>query len=370
MKRKLKYIKSLLNDFNWFLIIIIILVSGFALLGCGSLNPRTNSIFHLQFSEQPPRTLIDLTCQGQRHIYEGVAVCEEKSEKNLQISVKIMPVPGRVVFSDGLTKKTIDFNWRKGGWLWWDHVIIDTTWVPIDFGKISSIFGDVPLAFDVQGLADSGVINNRGVIYTRICNDKDIPCSKLLVKFDCAGQISNTYENQMGACARMSGSSQKFSIPLKSLSYEFKEGAKIRVQSGRDEWKFKYDVTAADLKNGEVKFVYPNVQTGPDLFTITVFQYEQGVLQEYHAYILLVGSSPDWTGIDKPHFMKAGNGYDICMPITSDLMEIGDSNSLTSLTKDCVNVQPSGQLCAFAFDRESNDTTYTCLKNGKEVRFP
>jgi hypothetical protein len=32
-----------------------------------------------------------------------------------------------------------------------------------------------------------------------------------------------------------------------------------------------------------VKFVYPTVPNGPSLFSLTVYQFEQGILQEYHA---------------------------------------------------------------------------------------
>lgn len=343
------------------------------LAGCSSfsLSPRSNSIFALQFSEQPPRALIDLTCNGVRHVSEGVAVCEQKTTKSPQIFVKIMPVPGRLVFSDGLSKKPIDFNYRKGGWIW-KEAIIDTTWVPIDIGELNSIFGDVPVAFDVQGLTDKGVINNRGVIYTRICNDKDIPCSKLVVEYDCSGKTLNTYAGQIGACARLSGSSQKFRIPLKTPDYTLKAGAAVRVLSPRDGWVYRHDVTEADVAAGEIKFVYPVVLTGPDLFSITVFQYEQAVLNEYHSYILIDGYSPNWTGIDRPHHVATGGGgLEYCMPFLSDLMEIQEGNSLAVITKECQKwTPPKAQVCAFAYDRESGDQTYSCVKNGKEVRFP
>lgn len=310
-----------------------------------------------------------MECNGIRHVSEGVAVCEEKTTKSPKIFVKIMPVPGRVVFSDGLSKVPIDFNYRKGGWIW-KETIIDTTWVPIDIGEVNSIFGDVPVVFDVQGTTDIGVINNRGIIYTRICNDKDIPCSKLVVEYDCSGKVGNTYAGQIGSCSRLSGSSQKFRIPLVTPDYKLIKGAQIRVNSPRDGWKFEHEVTAAEVAAGEVKFVYPVVLSGPDLFSATAFQWEQGILSEYHAYVLIVGFSPNWTGIDKPHFVKAADQVDVCTPFLGDLMEISDTKSLSVITKDCQSWQPSGQVCAFAFDRESGDQTYNCLKNGKEVRFP
>lgn len=310
-----------------------------------------------------------MECNGERHIFEGVAVCEKKSVTSPNIQVKIMPVPGRVVFSDGISKKPIDFNYRTGGWIW-KETIIDTTWVPIDIGEMNSIFGDVPIAFDVQGTTDSGVINNRGVIYTRICNDKDIPCSKLVVQYDCAGKVQATSPGHIGSCSRMSGSSQKFSIPLTPAMLK---GAQIRVHSPRDGWSFEHEVSAPELLAGEVKFVYPNVLTGPDLLSLTVFNWEQGVLTEYHAYVLLVGFSPNWTGIDRPHHVQTdASTFDICLPVLADLLEISAGKNISVLTKGCQTwrADSSDQLCAFAFDRESGDQTYSCLKNGKDVRFP
>jgi hypothetical protein len=342
------------------------------LSGCGtfSLTPRSNSIFGLQFSDQPPRTLIDMTCNGVRRITEGVAVCEEKSPKNPQISIKIMPIPGRVVYSDGLRKKTEDFNWRKGGWFW-KSAIIDTTWVPLDLGELTSIYGDVPLAVSVEGMNDNGIIVNSGVIYTRICNDKDIPCSQLIVNYDCDGKILNTYVGQLGSCARMSGSSQKFSIPIKTPEYTLKAGAKVGVQAGRTGWQFKHEITAQDVEAGEVKFLAPDIQTGPDLFTLNVGQWEQGVLQKYRTNVLIVGSSPKWTGIDRPHYYPTKSGADFCMPTTADLLEVSGDGMLGVVTKECQAwPHPKSQVCAFAYDRESGDQTYACVKNGKEVRFP
>lgn len=355
--------------------ILKLVLIAFVLLnaGCGSfsLSPRSNSIFALQFSEQPPRALIDLTCNGVRHVSEGVAVCEQKTTASPKIFVKIMPVPGRVVFSDGLSKKPIDFNYRKGGW-WWKSAIIDTTWVPIDIGELNSIFGDVPVAFDIQGQTDTGIINNRGIIYTRICNDKDIPCSKLVVEYDCSGHRGNTYTGQLGSCARLSGSSQKFRIPLVTPDYKLTVGARISVISPRDGWTYRHEVTVSDVSAGELKFVYPVVLTGPDLFSVTAFQYEQGVLAEYHAYILIDGYSPNWTGIDRPHHVPTNyGGLDFCVPFLADLLEIQEGSSLAVITKECQAwTAPKEQVCAFAYDRESGDQTYSCIKNGKEVRFP
>lgn len=349
-----------------FIIIMCILAVGAGLLigaimGCAT--PRTSMLFGLNYSDQAPRTLINLECNGLNTVKEGVAVCEEKSPRLANIRVKIMPVPGRVVYSDGLNKKTEDFNYRQTGWIW-KKKVIDTTWVPLDMGELNSIYGDVPIAFDVQGLTDIGVINTRGVIYHRVCNDKDVPCSKLIVNYDCSGKLGNTYPGQLGSCVRMSKSSQDFEIPLKANGIV--KGAKIRVQSGRTLWRFEREVTESDIAFGSVKFQYPSVVNGPDLFALAVFQWEQGVLQKYETRILLYGFSPEWTGIDQPHFYQD----EWCTPFTADLMEIQEGNKLASVASNCMAWKPKAQVCAFAFDRESGDTTYTCIKNGKEERYP
>ena len=366
------YAEPSFKRFKWlgivmfFSLFIILILSLF--LGCAT--PRSHSIFSLQFSEQAPKVLMSVECRGRKSVQEGVFVCEEKEPKRADVTVKIMPTPGRVIFSDGLQKKVVDFNWRKDGFWIWRKTRLTDTWVPLDFGELNSIFGDVPIAIDVAGFSDSGVIVNRGIIYTRICNDRDIPCSRLIVKYDCAGSIKNTYEGQLGSCSRMSGSSQKFSLPIKTLNYELKKGSKLFVRSGRSTWTLEHTIDAADIEAGEFKFLYPEVLDGPDLFSIAVGQFEQGVLQEYHTHILIVGFNPKWTGIDQPHFIKENGNYEFCIPVTADLMEIVEGNVRRVASKECISWSPLKQVCAYAYDRESGDSQYTCVQGGKEVRYP
>jgi hypothetical protein len=306
---------------------------------------------------------MDIECHGTQRVFEGVAMCEERSPRKANIKVKIMPLPGRVVYSNGITKKVDDFNYRTSGWWIFKKKKIDTTWAPLDLGELSSLFGDVPIAIDVQAISSVGIINARGVIYHRVCNDKDIPCSRLVVDFDCIGNIKNTYEGQLGSCARLSESSQKFRINLKTPFYDLKEGAKIRIRAGRSGWEYKRDLTAVDVASGEHKFVYPMVMTGPELIQFSVFQWEQGILQEYHTIIMLVGYSPKWTGIDKPHFIAG----EVCTPVLADLLEINEPGRVESAKKGCEEIKRFDKMCAYAFDRESGDVSYSCLKNGQEV---
>lgn len=348
--------------------VMAVLVTAFLFGGCASL--RSNLVAGLNFTEQAPKNLIDIECHGKRHVSEGVAVCEEKSPKTAKISVKIMPAPGRVVFSDGLRKQVSDFNWRKTGWIWKSQVI-DTSWIDLDLGELDDVYGEKPVEFVVQAQTDSGVINTNGVIYYRTCNDRDVPCSRLIVNYDCSGKIGNTYEGQIGACARMAGTSQDFSIPLKTLNYQFSKGSEIRVRAGRSGWTFSHTVDDKDIQLGEVKFRYPEILVGPEIFSLSVFQWEQGVLQTYPTFVLISGYSAKWTGIDRPHFYNRSDAVEWCTPFTADLLEVVTPNQTHILNKECVDTSRSAaQTCAYAFDRESGDSTYTCIKNDKEVRFP
>lgn len=347
-----------------------LLVTAGLLVSC--ITPRTASIFGMSFSDQAAKALIDLDCNGVRDIYQGVAVCEEKSPKVADARVKIPPTPGRVIFSDGLSKKIVDFNWRSVGELWWKQIRLDRPWVPLDIGELSSIFGEVPVAFDIAGELDGvGLIVARGAIFHRICNDRDIPCSRLVVDYECSGKVKNTGEGVLGACNRMSGSQARFRIPLKTLNYKLEANAKITIQSNRSMWNMEHRVTDSDLAAGEFKFTYPAVMTGPDLFTIAVYQFEQGVAQRYRTNILIVGFDPKWTGVDNPHWLPAEKGQiEFCTPREADLMQVTDMASFaTQVTKGCLKAPISGQMCAFAWDRESSDLTYTCVKNGKEQRW-
>ena len=334
-------------------------------LGCAT--PRTHSIFPLNFSAQKPKALISSSCNGINGIHEGGFACEEKEPRQADIFVKILPTPGRVVFSDGLQKKVTDFNWRETGFWIWKGKKIETTWVKLDVGELTSLYGDVPVAFDVIGYAKNGVIVNRGIIYHRICNDRDIPCSRLVVDFDCIGEIKNTYPGQLGFCNRMSGSSQKFRIPLKGPGYEIQKGASLYVRAGRSGWVHEHDFESKDFEAGEYKFKYSNVIDGPELFSFMIIQKEQGVLQEYHTQIILNGFSAKWTGVDKPHVYLTGSKnsrkVNFCLPVTADLMEIIEGKRREITTAGCVvwKEKVLKRVCAFAYDRESGDQTNQCI---------
>lgn len=348
---------------------LAVVLAAFFLTACAT-GLRTNMIRGLDFAEQAPRALIKMECNGVESINEGLAVCEQKVPSDLNIAVKIPPAPGRVVYSNGITKKeTDDFNWRESGWIW-KQKVIDTTWAELDLGKLESIYKDNPVALNVQALSGSGVINAFGAIYHRTCNDRDIPCSKLIVNYDCSTTIQNTYEGQIGKCVRMSGSSQSFSVPLKTLSYEITEGSEIHIRSGQSRIPMQRKVTKADIESGEVKFKYPTTFNGPDLFRIEAFVREQGIPVRYQTYVLIYGYSPGWTGIDKPHYFRVAHGHpEWCMPFTADLMEVSQGSKIEVVEgKKCIGWAYSEELvCAAAYDRESSDLTYRCKRGDKEA---
>lgn len=367
----------------------------FALFGCAT--PRSNSIFPLNFSDQAARSLMKIKCQGDDHFAEGVFACEEKAPTQADVKVKVMPAPGRIIYSNGITKAIDDFNWRETGFWIFKKKRIDTTWIPLDLGELNSIFGEVPIAFNVQAtVKDVGVIVNRGVIYHRVCNDRDIPCSKLVVKYDCAGKIKNTWEGQLGYCSRMSDSSQDFEVPLKTPLYDLPAGSRLIMVSGRSTWELVYTVTKEDAERGYVKIEYPNVYAGPDLIGIRVLSKEQDVTVSRQTHVLIVGFSPKWTGIDKPHYYKDWHGtrrrigrdddwgwdddqkniyrLEWSKPVLSDLMEVVGEKKRKFHVKDKIHmaVPKKGKaICAYAFQRQSGDITWRCLDDKlKEIEHP
>lgn len=337
------------------------------LLGCA--HTRVGGLIPLKFSEQASTAILRAECNGTKSEYRGVFVCEEKEPNITKVEVKIMPVPGRVIYSNGLEKKVEDFNWGKEGFLFWKKNRIKDTWVSFDFGELHTVFGDTPIAFDVAGSTKNGVIVNRGIFYHRRCNDRDIPCSYLVVKYECLGTMKNTWDNQIGFCNRMSGSPHSFEIPLKTTGDSFKPGSKLIITSGRSDFSQVIDITDDDVKAGSVKFLYPNVSTGPDLLGFRINYLSQGVQKFKQTYVLLVGYDPEWTGIDEPHYIPGKSSVEFSMPVLADIMEIvGTSERKIMYSGQEEWGRPSDKVCAFAWHRLSGDVQKLCLdKNFKEV---
>ena len=353
-----------------FIFLLGLLVVGLTgLTGC-SLTPRSHSVFKIDFSGQAPRLPIRMLCNGVHKVHTGVAVCEEKAPKQADVSVKIMPYPGRVIYTDGIKPKLIhDFNYKSDGWWIFKNKRINETWVPLDLGEITSIYGDAPVAIGVQALTPKGIIHVRGAIYQRICNDRDVLCSRLIVEYDCAGKVENTHDGQLGSCVRLSGSAQKFRLPIKTLGYAIVEGARIRARAGQTGWTLRKTVTVADVARGEIIFLYPNVLTGPDLVSLAVFNPEQGIIQEYRTDVLLYGIDPKWTGIDAPHWLKERGHPEFCAPILSDFLEVVTDKEHKYADGGCINYSPgASRACAWSGDRESGDISLKCMRGDREYQ--
>lgn len=348
--------------------------------GCAA--PRSNAILGINYSDQPARVAMRVECNGQSIVDQGVAVCEQKGATAAKVAVKIPPLEGRVIYSNGSLKKTEDFNWypKDGFWLWKKKPIKDT-WAELELGEIAATYGDWPVALDVAAVHDKvGVIVTRGVLYHRVCDDQAIPCSRLVVRFECSGSARETAAGKLGKCERMSGSAQAFRIQLKGPGYEARAGAKVYLSVPRLGILGQSVATSVkDLETGELRLEIPQVLSGPSLVGIRLAWIEAGQVVTAETRILIMGFAPEWTGLDQPHFREGGEGLEFVKPVLSDLLEANlyegrelrkkafTAGKLTSFPR------PVGSqvACAFAWARDSSDQTHLCLNaNLQEVAIP
>jgi len=350
----------------------VAILIGLASLGIGCATPRSSALIPIRFSEQSPRLLMRTECNGQRFTTQGMVVCEQKSPSAAVVSVKVPPIEGRVVYSNGELKKTEDFNWypKEGFWLWKKKPIKDT-WADLDLGEINADFGDWPVAMDVMGVSSVGVINTRGILYYRICDDQDVPCSRLVVEFQCGGHSKATGEGKLGKCDRIAGSAQTFTIKLKTASYAAK-GAKLYVSVPRNGIEKSITMTESDESKGEFKFELPGILSGPTLVGFRLSWYEGQELKRYDTRILLHGSPPEWIPLDTPHALIKGNGTaDLVRPVLSDLLEANRYDANGVLTRKGYSSgkmiegfplpSTNGKTCVYAWSRDSSDCAVSCL---------
>lgn len=379
------------------------------LLASGCATPRSGGILGLNFSEHPPRAAIRGTCNGVPFTTQGVAVCEQHGPSTAQVSVKIPPLEGRVVYSNGQLKKTEDFNWypKQGFWLWKKKPIKDT-WAPLELGEIAATFGDWPVALDVIGVHDKvGLIVTRGLLYHRVCNDADVACSRLVVRYECAGHAHATGAGQIGKCERLAGSPQAFRVELSGPGYKATPGAKLYVAAPRLGLPTTYTPGAADFEAQKFNIELPTVPTGPTLVGIRLAWVEGGKVQQAETRVLLAGFGPEWTGLDQPHVItrevvsyendpggywddsgswaggqtaKKSTALDWVKPVLADMIEVntyaGRELKNKQFTSDKVlanyPIPGNGQVaCAFAWQRDSSDQTYLCVNSQlQEVVLP
>lgn len=321
------------------------------------------------------------SCNGQSFTSQGAGVCESSKADAASVSVKIPPLEGRVIYSNGSLKSTEDFNWypKEGFWLWKKKPIKDT-WAELDLGQIATTFGDWPVALDVVGIHPNvGPIVTRGLLYQRLCNDQDVPCSKLEVAYDCGGVSFKTGPLRIGKCERMAGSAQAFRIRLEGAAYKATPGAKVYLSVPRLGIQSSSTPGQSDFAAGELRLELPQVLSGPTLVGIRAAWLEGGQTKQAETRILVVGFSPEWTGIDQPHWVDRGSSVDFVKPTFADSLEVNlydgqelkkklfSSDKITSFPKP----RGSEVACAFAWQRDSSDQTSLCLNAGlQEVRVP
>jgi hypothetical protein len=358
---------------------LLILISLVLVTGCAT--PRSHGILGINYSEQPARVVMRWECNGESFTTQGTGVCEQKAPSQAKVSVKIPPLEGRVVYSNGQLKATEDFNWYpKQGFFLWKKKPIKDTWADLELGEIASSFGDWPVALDVIGVhPDVGTIVTRGLLYHRICNDVDIPCSKLEVTYECAGYVKGTRAGVIGKCERMSGSAQGFHVQLKGLNYQARPGAKVYFSAPRLGIQTSYTPNEQDFAASEVILELPQVLNGPTLVGIRMAWLEDGKTKQVETRILVVGFAPEWTGLDEPHWRDAGATLEFVKPVLSDVLEAnlyeGRELRKKVFSRDRITSFPKPRgtelACAFAWQRDSSDQTVLCLNSRlEEVRTP
>lgn len=344
-------------------------------------SPRSASIFPLTFSDKPPRAAIRAQCNGKSFTTQGVVVCEQKEPSEAVISVKVPPLEGRVIYSNGQIKKTDDFNWYpEQGFFIFKKQPMSDTWASLDLGQIAATFGDWPVSLDIAANdPDVGVIVTRGILYYRVCDDKTIPCSLLETAYQCGGDTLVTGPGVIGKCERLAGSPQDLTVSLKGAQYAAKSGAELYVSIPRVSFESATAITAAILAAGQLKISLPVIQTGPTLVGLRLSWYEGSVIKSVETRILVVGFSPDWTALDEPHYLIRGGSVDWVKPIMADVMEVdtfnGKSTAKRAYGKDKLHSEnkagTTGPVCAFAWQRDNSDMSIQCLDyNSKEVSFP
>ncbi|MDR3608534.1 MAG: hypothetical protein P4M08_14315 [Oligoflexia bacterium] len=357
----------------------IVILALLVLSSCAS--PRSSPIFALTFSDKPPRAAIRGVCNGQTFTTQGTVVCEQKEPTTAQISVKVPPLEGRVIYSNGQLKKTDDFNWypAQGFWIFKNRPMKDT-WADLDLGTIAATFGDWPVSLDIAADdPDVGVIVTRGVLYYRVCDDATVPCSKLETNYDCAGHVNATGPAMIGKCERLAGSPQDLTVFMKGQLYTVQPGAKLYVSIPRQNYESAVDITSADLASGQRDIELPAVLTGPTIVGLRMSWYQSGKIVSVETRILIIGYSPDWTGLDKPHYMLHNQTVDWVKPTFADVMEVDTFNGRDTAGrqygKDKMRTEPkagtTGPVCAFAWQRDSSDLSIQCLNyQNQEVSFP
>lgn len=349
------------------------------LYGCTTTDIRTDAVFGVDFSDQAPRLLIDLECNGHRVLQRGIATCEERSNSLAKATIKVPPLEGRMVYSNGDFKKTEDFNWypEEGFFIWRKRPIKDT-WIQLNMAEMAPEAGDNPISVEVSGIdKKNGVISSRGIFYHRVCDDLATPCSKVVVAQECRGIYQEANEGEIGSCDLMVGSSHKLMVKVDGPSYKV-TGGKLYVAAARISLGRSIDVKESDLLQGYVVVDIPSVPKGAMLVSLR-FVWQSGLeRKEANGKVLLHGTVPEWTPMDDPHVYQRESKKPLAfvMPVLGDLLEViayhGETVATRYYTTDKMiplNPAPFTKVCAYAWQRSNLDLTYVCVdKNGAETK--
>lgn len=340
---------------------------------------RSDALFGIDFSDQAPRLLIDLECNGVKTLVQGIATCEEKSAPLAKVSIKVPPLEGRLVYSNGDFKKTEDFNWYpEEGFFIWRKKPIKDTWIPINMAEMAPEAGDNPISVEVSGIdKKTGVISSRGIFYHRICDDLVTPCSKMVIAHDCRGIYQEFGEGVIGSCDKMVGSTHRIKAKLEGPSYKV-NGGKLYVAASRISFGKVIEVREADFLRGYVEVDVPNIPKGPLLVSLR-FVWQVGLeRREANGKVLLHGTVPEWTPMDAPHTFQreSKKPLSFVMPVMGDLLEVvgysGNVPLVRYFTPDkMIQMNPLDftKVCAYAWQRSNLDLTYTCVdRNSNETK--
>ena len=344
----------------------LILVGG--LTGC--VSPRSSPIFSIPYDEQASKGIIRYHCNGIPEISQGIAVCEEKEPAKAVFTIKVPPLPGRVIFSNGLTKSVQDFNnYGEEGFWFWKKAKIEDTWISLDLKEFAD-FGDWPVVISTAAKSkEIGILQNSIVFYGRVCNDKTVPCLSLHTRFDCVGHMKTTSISKIGKCQRMAGSPQEIYVTIPSdanramLYFSMPQAGVLESREV--------------IGKNDYAYTIQNIPVGPSLMGIRLSYYRGDELIQKEARILFIGVDPKWTGIDKPQIIRENNKARILRPFMADVIEASLYEGLKPLRKwisydeKMTGVEwplPDQRLCAFAYSRESSDVRYTCINSlGGEI---
>lgn len=348
-----------------------------SLFGCTGI--RENALFPVDWTDQSPRALMEITCNGQKRQVQGLATCEEKGAPAATVVVKVPPAEGRLIWSDGETKISEDFNWypESGFWIWKKKPLNDT-WVPLDLVTRLKAWGDKPIALEVAGVYPAvGVISVRGFIYHRTCDGVTVRCSELEMRQECQGRSELAGPGEILACDKMVGSAHTFQILTRGSAYKAAYGAKLYVASVRGGVAKTISLSDGDVTQGFYEFVTPGMPKGPVLYAFRLVWNENGTTFTKESVALLHGTAQDWTPMDRPHsYKKDANktSVDFIKPVLSDVIEVVNYSGGRvkqrnfGVAKITVDLRGTDITCAYAWSRSSMDLSSQCVDGaGQEL---